>query len=57
MAGRRVTRLVDGQLPAGHHTTTWDGRDAAGTRVAAGVYLYRLTAGGESLSKEMVRVR
>ena len=54
VAGRRVARLVDRTLPAGSHTVTWDGRDAGGARVASGVYLYRLTAAGESLSKEMV---
>jgi hypothetical protein len=54
VSGRRVTHLVDRVLQAGAHTVTWDGRDAAGLRVASGVYLYRLTAGGESAAKEMV---
>jgi hypothetical protein len=54
VAGRRVAQLLDRDLPAGHHTATWDGRDASGRRVASGVYLYRLTTGGESLTKEMV---
>jgi hypothetical protein len=54
VAGRRVARLVDAVLPAGGHAVTWDGRDAAGSRVASGVYLYRLHAGGQSTSREMV---
>jgi hypothetical protein len=54
VAGRRVARLVDRVLVAGSHAATWDGRDASGSRVASGVYLYRLTAGGQSTSREMV---
>lgn len=54
IAGRRVVRLVDRVLPAGHHDAVWDGRDTAGSRVASGVYLYRLSAGGESVAREMV---
>ena len=44
MIGREVARLVDGDMPAGFHTTEWDGRDASHRTVASGVYLYRITA-------------
>ena len=54
VTGRRVVKLVDRDLASGSHTATWDGRDATGSRVASGVYLYRLSAGGESVAKEMV---
>jgi hypothetical protein len=40
--GARLVTLLDGRLPAGPTRTVWDGRDAAGRRVAAGVYLCRL---------------
>jgi hypothetical protein len=43
--GRRVIRLADGVQPAGAHIATWDGRSESGTRVSAGVYLYRLECG------------
>jgi hypothetical protein len=52
--GQRVTTLVDKRLPAGEHTVEWDGCDADGKRVASGIYLYRLTAGEYSTSKQMV---
>jgi hypothetical protein len=40
--GRRVTSLVDGVLGAGEHIVTWDGTDAAGEQLPAGVYMVRL---------------
>ncbi len=57
VAGRKIADLVSGTLEAGAYTVSWDGKDSHGARVASGVYLYRLNAGGESLSKEMVFVR
>jgi hypothetical protein len=42
--GRRVVTLLRGDtLPAGENEVRWDGRNAAGQRVASGVYLFRLT--------------
>jgi len=56
--GKRVRTLVGGsQLAAGPHTALWDGRDAAGERVASGVYLVRLEADGESFVRRAVLVR
>ena len=57
LRGRRVRTLLDGRLPPGAHTAAWDGRDAAGAAVPAGVYLYRLRAGTATLSQTVVRVR
>jgi hypothetical protein len=42
--GRAVATLAEGELPAGEHALSWDGRDARGARVAAGVYFVRLQA-------------
>lgn len=41
-AGRFVRTLLEKILPAGRHAVLFDGRDAAGRRLAAGVYFYRL---------------
>ncbi len=57
IAGRKVADLVNKPLDAGAYTVSWDGLDRSGSRVASGVYLYRLSASGQSLSKEMVFVR
>ena len=44
--GQPVRRLVDEYREAGAHRAVWDGLDEAAQRVASGVYLYRLEAGG-----------
>jgi hypothetical protein len=57
VAGQRVADLVNQRFGAGEHTVTWDGVDSNGSHVASGVYLYRLEAAGESLTKEMVLMK
>jgi len=54
VSGRCVRHLVDGRLAAGRHAAVWDGRDAAGTPVASGVYFYRLTAGDVVRTRRMI---
>ncbi|MCU0607155.1 MAG: C25 family cysteine peptidase [Candidatus Edwardsbacteria bacterium] len=41
--GRRVRTLLSGRRPVGYHSVVWDGRNADGTAVAAGIYFCRLT--------------
>ncbi len=50
--GRRVATLVDATLPAGDHTATLDA-----ARLAAGTYLYRLTASGRTATQAVSIVR
>ncbi len=52
--GQSVRRLAEGYMTAGPQRVVWDGRNDSGETVAAGVYLYRLTAGGRSLTKKML---
>ena len=52
--GQRLATLVDAERPAGFHTVTWDGTDASGRAVAAGVYLYRVVGDGVHLTRSMV---
>ena len=56
MLGQRVAKLVDGERSAGVHTARWDGTDAAGRAVGAGVYIYRLSSGGMTMSRRMVLI-
>jgi len=46
VSGRAIATLASGTFAAGSHSVTWDGRDRDGNRVARGVYVYRLRAGG-----------
>ena len=54
MRGRVVRKLVDGPRCAGDYSVTWDGRNSAGTPVASGMYLYRLSTPGQSESSKIV---
>ena len=56
-SGRRVATLVDGVREPGRHVASWDGRDAAGSQAAAGVYFARLAADEEVLSAKLVLAR
>jgi hypothetical protein len=57
LAGELVRTLADGEMSAGQHEVTWDGRDQQGQPVSAGVYFYRLDAAGQSAAKRVVWVR
>ncbi|MBN2171717.1 MAG: hypothetical protein JW819_10410 [Candidatus Krumholzibacteriota bacterium] len=51
-AGRLVTVLHEGRLGAGEHHLDWDGTDARGRALPAGLYLYRIrTAAGAAGGK------
>jgi hypothetical protein len=52
--GRVVRTLVDAPLPAGERTATWDGRDARGVHVSAGVYWLRLVTPETTSSRKIV---
>jgi flagellar hook assembly protein FlgD len=52
--GRRVRSLESGWLAAGDHNAAWDGRDAAGRDVAAGIYFARLIVGDHSSVVERI---
>ncbi len=55
--GRTVRVLVDSYEGAGYRQVVWDGTDQSGREVASGVYFYRLSAGGFSEIRKMVKLR
>ncbi len=57
MQGRLVRTLVAGALPAGEHAVRWDGRDQRGAPVASGMYLARLSAGGQARAVKLLLAR
>jgi hypothetical protein len=46
LSGRLVSRLVEGEVGAGHHAMRWSAQDDAGARVAAGLYFIRFETPG-----------
>jgi len=55
--GRLVRTLHDGLLPAGAHSVRWDGRDARGADMPAGVYFYRLDGPSGPRTRKLLRIR
>jgi hypothetical protein len=47
MLGQKVKTLVSTRQTAGYKTIQWDGTNDNGTRVASGIYIYRIKAGNE----------
>ncbi len=54
VAGRLVRTLVDGVEASGEKRVTWYGRNNRGSRVATGVYFYRMTGPGFTKTRKMV---
>jgi alpha-tubulin suppressor-like RCC1 family protein len=53
--GQEVVRIVDQVLIPGRYEAVWDGINARGIRVSAGIYLYRIKcASGYTATKKMV---
>jgi hypothetical protein len=57
IVGQEIATLCDEEQTAGVHEVIWNGLDRSGRKVSNGVYLYRLTAGNQSLTKKMVKVK
>ena len=57
VAGHRIACLVNGNEERGNHSTVWNGAGESGKPAATGIYICRLTAGRETLSRKIVLVR
>ena len=57
VSGRLVATLLDDSVDGGYHSVTWDGIDANGFNVSAGLYIYSLQAKGISLSSKMILMK
>ena len=55
--GQRVATLASGVREAGSHVVMWDGKNANGEDVAAGLYIYELRTGSFSDSKKMLLLK
>jgi hypothetical protein len=50
--GQQVATLVNSSLPAGSHSISWDAQD-----MASGLYIYRLVAGDNMLTRKMILMK
>lgn len=57
MTGRLVSTIANEEMAAANHTIIWDGTDASGTSVGAGVYFCRLETAGQVLTQKMLKVQ
>ena len=57
IVGRKVKTLVNQFENAGRKSTVWYGVDDSGNSLSAGMYFYRLTAGGKVFTKKMVLMK
>ncbi len=55
--GRRVATVHRGMLTAGPHEFTWQGRNDQGSAVPNGIYFYRATGYGNSVTRKLVMLR
>jgi hypothetical protein len=55
--GRLVRHLEGGNVPGGLHVARWDLRDAQGSAVPAGVYLFKLRHGSQVVTAKIAVVR
>ncbi|MCG8608115.1 ASPIC/UnbV domain-containing protein, partial [bacterium] len=57
LQGQTIATLIDAHQARNAYRIEWDGRDSKGQYVATGVYLYRLTAGGDVSIKKMLLMK
>ncbi len=52
LLGQEVAKLVDGRMNSGNHTIIYDA-----SQLSSGVYIYRLIAGNQSITKKMTLIK
>ena len=55
--GREVKTLVNETLRPGYHSVEWDGTNNYGSKVASGIYVYRIVAGKFVKSMKMMMLK
>jgi serine protease AprX len=55
--GRLVRTLLSGDLPAGEHQMTWDGKDRNGADVPSGVYFAHARGAGAAATRKISLIR
>lgn len=54
LMGNKIKEVANGMMQSGTQVIVWDGKDAAGSKLAAGTYVYKLSGMNVSISKKLV---
>jgi hypothetical protein len=57
VGGRLVKTLLDGSVPGGPGTISWDGTDGQGVSASSGLYFVKLTAAGGSIAEKVLLLK
>lgn len=57
LLGKKVRTLVDERQPAGQYEVRWNGEDADGNALSAGIYFYRMKAGDHLAVRKMTYIK
>jgi len=57
LKGQKVKTLYYGDLPQGHHSFIWDGRDESGSSVASGIFFVMIETQGRRQSHKMILMK
>ncbi|MEJ2048991.1 MAG: FlgD immunoglobulin-like domain containing protein [Calditrichota bacterium] len=57
LLGQEVRTLVNGNQEVGYKKVAWDGMNDKGTRVASGIYIYRIKAGDFVKARKMILMK
>jgi hypothetical protein len=55
--GQKVATLAAGTFSSGRHMINWDGRSSSGDRLAAGIYLVKMTVPGSSMIRKLTKLK
>lgn len=55
--GQHIRTLASGDMTAGQHEVTWNGKDDGGNAVGSGIYFYRLQGNSLSETKKMMLLK
>ena len=55
--GQKVKTLVNGNSKAGVHKAVWNGCDQNGKSLSSGIYFYKVTTSGKTITRKMVLMK
>ncbi len=55
--GQEIATILDEKKEPGFHQVRWDGKDAIGSTLASGMYIYQVRADGFVLTKKLILLR